>query len=139
MFPSQENMIIPLLEILSRFPGGIRTHRVYSLMAEYYPQSAYKDRKTKRSGSDTYWNNNIRFARIKAIKRGYMVEGSPWGVWQLSPQGQLYLQVNRAAWAPQYSKKGKRRAYSRKVVTFRRRRPARTIQREVAAEAHEVG
>lgn len=103
MLPKQENLIIPMLEILSKFPNGVRNTTVYSRLAEYYPKTTSEDRKLPQGDKgDTVWENNIRFARAKAVERKLMVSGSPVGLWQLTRNGYMYLQQRINDWNPAY-------------------------------------
>jgi hypothetical protein len=75
----------------------------YGKLAKYYPDLTVADQKTRRPrSSDTYWKNNVRFARAKAVERGFMPK-HPWGVWKLDPPGLSYWEQHMPTWKPEYS------------------------------------
>jgi hypothetical protein len=103
VFPKQENLILPLLDVLVKCPGGVRTHLVYGKLAKYYPDLSEADQNTRRpKSSDTYWRNNVRFARAKAVERGFMPK-YPWGIWKVFPPGSAYWERHMPTWKPEYS------------------------------------
>lgn len=49
------------------------------------------DKEKVPSGQDIRWRNMIRWAHSDLVEMGWLKEGSPRGVWELSPEGKAVL------------------------------------------------
>ncbi len=78
---------LPILRALEQLGGRVPTSELIAqLEKEIDPRLTEVDRERLSSGG-IRWQNRAQFVRLKLIKKGEMVEGSPRGVWEISQAG----------------------------------------------------
>ena len=83
----EEEYELPILRALEHLGGRVPTSEVVAQVdKEIGPRLTDVDREELSSGG-IRWQNRVQFVRLKLIKKGDMVEGSPRGIWELSPAG----------------------------------------------------
>lgn len=81
----------PILRALDQLGGRVPTSELIAqLEKEIDPHLTEVDREHLSSGG-IRWQNRAQFVRLKLIKKGEMVEGSPRGVWEISETGRKRL------------------------------------------------
>lgn len=82
---------LPILRALDQHGGRVPTSELIAqLEKEIDPRLTDVDRERLSSGG-IRWQNRAQFVRLKLIKKGEMVEGSPRGVWEISEAGRNRL------------------------------------------------
>lgn len=82
---------LPILKALQHLGGRVPTSELIAqLEKELDPRLTEVDRDRLSSGG-VRWQNRAQFVRLKLIKKGEMVEGSPRGVWEISETGRNRL------------------------------------------------
>jgi hypothetical protein len=82
-----EEYEIPILTILDARGGRAPTREVLDELGKRLgDQLMPADHETLTSG-DIRWRNRAQFVRLRLIKGGDMVEGSPRGLWEITDQG----------------------------------------------------
>lgn len=83
---------LPILRALERLGGRVPTSELIAeLEKEIDSVLTDLDREHLSSGG-IRWQNRAQFVRLKLIKNGEMVAGSPRGLWELSEAGRSRLQ-----------------------------------------------
>jgi hypothetical protein len=78
---------LPILRALEHLGGRVPTSEVVAQVEkEIGARLTDVDREELSSGG-VRWQNRVQFVRLKLIKKGEMVEGSPRGIWEISPAG----------------------------------------------------
>lgn len=84
---AEEQYELPILRALEHLGGRVPTSEVVAQVEkEIGPRLTDIDREELSSGG-IRWQNRVQFVRLKLIKKGDMVEGSPRGIWEISPAG----------------------------------------------------
>jgi hypothetical protein len=82
---------LPILRALQSLGGRVPTSELIAqLEKEIDPRLTEVDRQPLSSGG-IRWQNRAQFVRLKLIKKGEMVQGSPRGVWEISEAGRTRL------------------------------------------------
>ncbi len=82
---------LPILRGLEQLGGRVPTSELIAqLEKQIDPRLTEVDRERLSSGG-IRWQNRAQFVRLKLIKKGEMVEGSPRGVWEISEAGRNRL------------------------------------------------
>jgi len=112
MLPVQDNMITPLLDIISRVSainnvGYAEPKQVYLLMRNYYPDTSDEDLDIKTKGSsEVIWKNSIRHAHRKAKAKGLCKSDKcrtdNRNKWRITEAGALHIVHNLKFWRPVY-------------------------------------
>jgi hypothetical protein len=83
----EEEYELPILRALEHLGGRVPTSEVVAQVEkEIGPRLTAVDREELSSGG-IRWQNRVQFVRLKLINKGDMVEGSPRGIWEISPAG----------------------------------------------------
>ncbi len=83
----EEEYELPILRALAYLGGRVPTSEVIAQVEkEMGTRLTDLDREELTSGG-VRWQNRVQFVRLKLIKKGDMVEGSPRGIWEISPAG----------------------------------------------------
>lgn len=83
----EEEYELPILRALDQLGGRVPTREaVAQVEKEIGTRLTDVDRAELASGG-VRWQNRVQFVRLRLIKKGEMVEGSPRGVWEISPAG----------------------------------------------------
>lgn len=83
----EEEYELPILRALAHLGGRVPTSEVIAQVEkEMGTRLTDVDREELSSGG-VRWQNRVQFVRLKLIKRGEMVDGSPRGIWEISPAG----------------------------------------------------
>lgn len=83
----EEEYELPILRALAHLGGRVPTSEVIAQVEkEMGTRLTDVDREELTSGG-VRWQNRVQFVRLKLIKKGEMVEGSPRGIWEISPAG----------------------------------------------------
>ncbi|MFH8249484.1 winged helix-turn-helix domain-containing protein [Microbacterium sp. B2969] len=93
MLPSEDETADELLRLLAERPGYRGTPgQCYGPLAKRFPQITDADLRARVQSGDNHWENRVRFARNRLVKRGLIFkpgEGT-WherGVWELTSSG----------------------------------------------------
>jgi hypothetical protein len=83
----EEEYELPILRALEHLGGRVPTSEaVTKVEKEIGPHLTDVDREELSSGG-IRWQNRVQFVRLKLIKNGEMVDGSPRGIWEITPAG----------------------------------------------------
>ena len=83
----EEEYELPILRALEHLGGRVPTSEVIAQVEkEMGARLTDVDREELSSGG-VRWQNRVQFVRLKLIKKGEMVDGSPRGIWEISPAG----------------------------------------------------
>lgn len=83
----EEEYELPILRALEHLGGRVPTSEVIAQVdKEMGARLTDVDREELTSGG-VRWQNRVQFVRLKLIKKGDMVDGSPRGIWEISPAG----------------------------------------------------
>lgn len=83
----EEEYELPILRALEHLGGRVPSSEVVAQVEkEIGPRLTDVDREKLSSGG-IRWQNRAQFVRLKLIKKGEMVDGSPRGIWEISPAG----------------------------------------------------
>ena len=85
---TQKSFYIPILKILKESGGTARKREIVRRIIEERGFSKAEIAKTTASGSQLI-DNRIAWARQTLLAVGYISKESPWGMWQLTKEGQL--------------------------------------------------
>jgi hypothetical protein len=84
---SEEEYELPILRALEHLGGRVPTSEVIAQVEkEMGARLTDVDREELSSGG-VRWENRVQFVRLKLVKKGEMVHGSPRGIWEISPAG----------------------------------------------------
>lgn len=84
---------LPILRALDQLGGRVPTSELISqLEKEINPRLTEADRERLSSGG-IRWQNRAQFVRLRLVKKGHMVSGSPRGVWEISAAGHDRLEA----------------------------------------------
>lgn len=98
--PSYDQFIDPLLRYLGQFPQGASTRQVYAAMAQALGLTEADCGELLPSGTQPIYQNRVGWAHDRLKRAGY--SSSPKrGQWQLTPQGQTFLQSHPEPLSPQ--------------------------------------
>lgn len=78
---------LPILEILRDKGGRAATREVIDALGERLDGRLTSTDHQRLSSGDVRWRNRAQFVRLKMIRQGDMIGGSPRGVWEISKQG----------------------------------------------------
>jgi hypothetical protein len=89
----EEEYELPILKALE-VGGGRRPTRevIEEVGRQLNGRLTETDREPMRDGGPARWENRVQFARLRLVKAGLLKEGSPRGVWELSPAGEKRLE-----------------------------------------------
>lgn len=94
---------VPILIALRELGGSAGTYqvleKVYQLMER--DNLLRPIDKLPRSDGKLYWDNRTQDMRRELINKGLMKDDSPWGIWEISDEGQAYLRATDVQNAPQ--------------------------------------
>ena len=93
-YPTQEEIELPLLEVIANLGGSSPPSKIYELLAEYFALSSNEMiEKTGVTGANK-WETDVRFARAKLIEEGYLepISVSGRNNWAISANGRELLQ-----------------------------------------------
>lgn len=91
----EEEYEVPILHALEHLGGRVPTSEVIAQVEkEMGPRLTDVDREQLSSGG-VRWQNRVQFVRLKLIKKGDMVDGSPRGIWEISPAGRARISKAR--------------------------------------------
>jgi hypothetical protein len=83
----EEEYELPILRALDHLGGRVPTSEVIAQVEkEMGARLTDVDREELSSGG-VRWQNRVQFVRLKLIKKGHMVDGSPRGIWEITPAG----------------------------------------------------
>ena len=63
-------------------------NKIYPIMKNIFTE---KDLKDVPSQKEPRWRNEARWERNKLVKEGLLSDASPYGVWEITPEGYKYL------------------------------------------------
>ncbi|MDD5369406.1 MAG: winged helix-turn-helix domain-containing protein [Anaerolineaceae bacterium] len=92
----EERFWLPIMKVLSEMGGkgqaGLVLDRVEELMADILNEV---DCHNLPSGRCVRWRNTAMWARLKMVHAGLLSSHSPNGVWEITEEGQKYLENKR--------------------------------------------
>lgn len=83
---------VPILKALEEMGGKGRVADVLKrVWDQVHTELTEFDLAPLRSRGEIRWRNTACWARFKLIQQGLLRQGSPTGIWEITPQGQEYL------------------------------------------------
>ena len=82
---------VPILRALDQQGGRVPTRELIAQLEKEIDSRLTEVDRERLSSGGIRWQNRAQFVRLKLIKKGEMVEGSPRGVWEISPAGRTRL------------------------------------------------
>lgn len=79
---------VPLLEALVELGGRAATSDVLAVLDRKFNGQLMPIDYEKLSRGEIRWKNRVQFVRLKLIKAGELVEGSPRGIWEITEAGE---------------------------------------------------
>lgn len=100
-YPKQSDVEIPLLQVLETNGGAAEPKKIYSRVANYFPELTAEDqtRRMDSKPSARKWWNLVQWARQTLVARGE-IDGSTRGVWKITPGGRARLLEKQRATVP---------------------------------------
>ena len=92
MLPTQSEVEVPLLEVLSALGGRGSPRAIYPLVTERFPQITADDLAERLAHGESKWHNRIQWVRQRLIDSGQMESGGR-GVWVITQKGKDRLAV----------------------------------------------
>jgi hypothetical protein len=83
----EEEYELPILRTLEHLGGRVPTSEVVAQVEKEIGLRLTDVDREELSSGGIRWQNRVQFGRLKLIKKGDMVEGSPRGIWEISPAG----------------------------------------------------
>lgn len=88
---------IPILEALDSLGGSSDIHDVMDIveqsmknaLSEFDWQTIPSDKNMIR------WKNNVQWARLNLVKKGYLSDKSPKGIWEITEAGKSYFEASK--------------------------------------------
>lgn len=90
MLPKQNDVEIPLLQVLVELGGQGRPKEIYPLVTNKFPQITEKDLAESLPSGGNKWTNRIQWARQALIINGEMYSPSR-GIWAITEKGRRRL------------------------------------------------
>lgn len=84
---SEEEYELPILRALDHLGGRVPTSEAIAQVEKEMGERLTDVDREELSSGGIRWQNRVQFVRLKLIKNGDMVAGSPRGVWEISPAG----------------------------------------------------
>jgi len=78
---------MPILQTLEHLGGRVPTSEVIAQVEKEMGARLTEVDREELSSGGIRWQNRVQFVRLKLIKKGHMVDGSPRGIWEISPAG----------------------------------------------------
>lgn len=86
---------IPMLKAILELGGAGATQDVIDLVGrKMADQLNDYDREILRSGHEKRWRNTVKWARNNMVDEGLLRDDSPYGTWEISKKGRVYLEEN---------------------------------------------
>jgi DNA modification methylase len=98
-FPTQAQLVFPLLAVANESGGRVRSADAYrSLAVDHGLSESAVDEVVRVPCGQVHnlWERHVRFAKERAKAKGYMVSAAP-GLWQLTDEGQEAVRKARSA------------------------------------------
>ena len=99
MYPTQQEIMLPLLRLIAEYGGRIHFSTsgddIEAKLADYFNltgQERHETRQHLNIKGKRVWRMNIQWARKKCVERGWM-DGSVRDVWSLTEAGRQQLVV----------------------------------------------
>lgn len=86
MFPSEQEIQLPLLRTLVAIGGKGKTKEIYPLVTKEFPQLNETDLAETLSSGNSKWTNRIQWVRQSLVERGEMASEG-WGIWAITEKG----------------------------------------------------
>lgn len=83
----EEEYELPILRALDHLGGRVPTSEVIAQVEKEMGERLTEVEREELSSGGIRWQNRVQFVRLKLIKKGEMVDGSPRGIWEISPAG----------------------------------------------------
>ncbi len=83
----EEEYELPILRALERLGGRVPTSEVIAEVEKVMAARLTDVDREELSSGGVRWQNRVQFVRLKLIKKGEIVAGSPRGIWEISPAG----------------------------------------------------
>ena len=83
----EEEYELPILRALEHLGGRVPTSEVIAQVEKEIGARLTEVDREELSSGGVRWQNRVQFVRLKLIKKGEMVDGSPRGIWEVSPAG----------------------------------------------------
>lgn len=83
----EEEYEMPILQTLEHLGGRVPTSEVIAQVEKEMGARLTEVDREELSSGGIRWQNRVQFVRLKLIKKGHMVDGSPRGIWEISPAG----------------------------------------------------
>lgn len=84
---SEDEYELPILRSLKHLGGRVPTSEVIAQVEKEIGSRLTDADREELSSGGVRWQNRVQFVRLKLIKKGEMVDGSPRGIWEISPVG----------------------------------------------------
>ncbi len=99
VFPSQSQLVLPLLVATADAGGKISSRTAYEVLAEQFgiPEAMRHETVTLGCGqTHNLWERHVRFSRERTKHAGFLTSGGP-GIWQLTDEGSEALRKAQTA------------------------------------------
>jgi hypothetical protein len=81
--PTQTDVELPLLRVLSDLGGEAKPKDVYARVAAHFPQLTDEDLRGRMDLGAVKWWNDVQWARQRLVQKGE-IDGSVHGVWRIT-------------------------------------------------------
>lgn len=90
MLPKQNEVEVPLLEVLAQLGGEGRPREIYPLVTEKFPQIREEDLSGRLPSGTNRWTNRVQWVRQTLVEKGEM-DSPARGVWRITGEGRKRL------------------------------------------------
>ena len=93
---TQQDLRIPILQALVTLGGKAHCQIVFTKLEETIGNRFTEaDWQTMPSNDkEIHWINSARWSRLQMVEEGLLSSNSPHGIWEITPQGRKFLEIN---------------------------------------------
>ena len=92
---SQNRYALPILTALEQKGGDARTQDALRTVCQLMENQLEDIDKSRRMGGQEYWKNRAHAMRSELVRKGFLKDDSPRGIWEITDAGREYLRNNR--------------------------------------------